>query len=185
MKLVVGLGNPERKYHKTRHNVGFRVLERLAKRYGVGKPRAKFQGEVVEASIDSEKMLLLCPHTYMNNSGNSVQPAVDFYKLKMDELLVVCDDFNLSLGQLRFRAKGSAGGQKGLADIIRRLGSDQFSRLRVGIGSPPEHYDVSDFVLSHFSKSEAPEIEEAMGRSCDAVASWARHGIEYSMNQYN
>ena len=185
MKLVVGLGNPDRKYKKTRHNVGFRVLQEVAKNYAVGKPKAKFQGELVEAKIGSEKLLLLCPHTYMNNSGNSVQPACDFYKLKMDELLVVCDDFNFSFGILRFRAKGSAGGQKGLADIIRRLGSDRFSRLRVGIGSPPEHYDVADFVLSQFTKSEAPEIEETIGRSCEAVASWARHGIEYSMNQYN
>src|SRR5690606_38343489 len=116
-------------YVETRHNVGFEVAAALAKQYGQSQPKVRFQGEVVEASIGGEKVLLLCPHTFMNRSGGSVRPAVDFYKLAPAEVLVVSDDFNLPLAQLRFRAKGSAGGQKGLADVIRCLGTEEIPRL--------------------------------------------------------
>src|ERR671924_550829 len=112
MKLIVGLGNPGRKYAGTRHNIGFDVLAELARKHGQAPPRAKFQGEVAEAAIEGEKVLLLTPLTYMNLSGSSVQPARDFYKLTNDDILVICDDFNLPLGKLRMRRKGSAGGQK-------------------------------------------------------------------------
>ena len=134
MKLIVGLGNPGRKYEGTRHNVGYEVLRRLAERFGSGSPRTRFQGETVDAELAGDKVLLLCPRTYMNLSGSSVQPARDFYKLENSELLIVCDDFNLPISKIRLRVAGSAGGQKGLADIIRRLGSDEVPRLRVGIG---------------------------------------------------
>src|SRR6185295_497228 len=119
MKLVVGLGNPGRRYQGTRHNVGFLVLEELARRHGQGKPKSSFQGETVEAAMAGEKTLLLAPHTFMNRSGSSVVQARDFYKLTNEEVLIVCDDFALPVGKLRFRPKGSAGGQNGLADIIR------------------------------------------------------------------
>ena len=185
MKLVVGLGNPERKYHGTRHNVGFLVLAELARRFGSGRPKAKFHGEVVEAELGGEKALLLSPLTYMNRSGTSVQEAWSFYKLTGEQLLVVCDDLNLPLAKLRFRAQGSSGGQKGLADIIRRLGSEEFSRLRIGIGSPMEDWDSADYVLSKFNKKETIEIEEAVCRAADAVDVWAREGIENCMNRYN
>jgi PTH1 family peptidyl-tRNA hydrolase len=185
VKLVVGLGNPERRYEGTRHNVGFAVLAELARKYGISRPRSRFQGEVVEVDLEGEKALLLSPVTYMNNSGASVQMARDFYKIPEEQLLVVCDDFNLPLAKLRFRAKGSSGGQKGLADIIRRLGNDQFPRLRIGIGSPPEGWDAADYVLSKFTREELPEIEKAVSRAADAVAVWAREGIEHCMNQFN
>jgi PTH1 family peptidyl-tRNA hydrolase len=148
MKLIVGLGNPGRKYAKTRHNVGFHVAAELAHRYGQARARSKFRGEMVEAAIDGHKVVVLCPHTYMNRSGSSVLEARDFFKVELADLLVVSDDFNLPLARLRFRAKGSSGGQKGLQDIIRCLGTDQFSRLRMGIGAPPANWDVADFVLS-------------------------------------
>ncbi len=135
MKLVVGLGNPGRKYQVTRHNVGFEVLAAMARKYAAGPVRSKFEGEVSEVIQGDCRALLLCPLTYMNRSGLSVCAAYDFYKLELPQLLVVCDDFNLPLGKLRFRPSGSAGGQKGLADIIQRLGSDQFARLRIGIGA--------------------------------------------------
>ena len=185
MKLVVGLGNPGRKYEQTRHNVGFEVLAELARLFASGPGRANFQGETTDVNLKGERAVLLAPHTFMNKSGTSVVRARDFYKLDNRDLLVVCDDFNLPLAKLRFRAKGSAGGQKGLEDIIRSLGGDDFCRLRVGIGSPPEGWDAADYVLGKFSKAERSEIDVAIGKAADAVVVWARDGIESCMNQYN
>jgi PTH1 family peptidyl-tRNA hydrolase len=185
MKLVVGLGNPGRKYQGTRHNIGYLVLAELARKFGGGTPKAKFHGETVEADLKGHKALLLSPTTFMNLSGLSVQEAKTFYKIADEDLIVVCDDLNLPVAKLRIRAKGSAGGQKGLEDIIRRLGSEDFARLRIGIGSPPEGWDWADYVLSKFSKEELPDIEEAVWKAADAVALWAGAGIETCMNQYN
>ncbi len=185
MKMVVGLGNPGRKYWETRHNVGFNLIDELSRRHSCGFPRARFQGETADVDIDGEKLLLLRPHTYMNRSGESVQQARDFFKLENSDVLVVCDDFSLPLGKLRVRTKGSAGGQKGLADIIQRLGTELFPRLRIGIGSPPPEWDPADFVLSKFAQDEVPFIKEATTRAADAVKVWLQSGIEVCMNQYN
>lgn len=185
MKLIVGLGNVGRKYDGTRHNVGFEVLNRLAARFGDGATRDKFHGQVMDATIAGERVLLLWPHTLMNRSGRSVQSALEFYKLEPAELLVVCDDFNLSLGKLRFRSRGSSGGNNGLEDVIGRLRTDQFSRLRVGIGPVPENWDAADFVLSHFQASQREEIDPAIARAADGAECWATQGIEESMNQFN
>ncbi len=185
MKLVVGLGNPGRKYQGTRHNIGFAVLDELARQHATSLPKANFQGEVIEANLGGEKGLLLWPHTYMNLSGASVLAARDFYKLNQEELLIICDDFHLPLAKLRLRPQGSAGGQKGLADIIRRLGSEQFPRLRIGVGELPAGWDAADFVLSKFKKDETSEIEVAVGRAADAVIRWAREGLGPVMNQIN
>ena len=185
MKLVVGLGNPGRKYEGTRHNVGFRVVAELTRKYAQGKPKQAFQGEIVEAKLEAEKALLLCPHTLMNLSGASVLAARDFYKIVDEDLLVIGDDFHLPLGKLRFRSSGSSGGQKGLENIIRRLGTDQIPRLRIGIGEPPEGREAADYVLGRFSKAEQGDIEEAIWRAADAVVVWAREGLAVSMNRYN
>lgn len=185
MKLVVGLGNPGRKYEGTRHNVGFRVAAEFAKRHGTANAKRAFQGELVEATIDAEKLLLLCPHTLMNLSGGSVLEARDFYRIPHDELLIVSDDLNLPLGKLRFRKSGSSGGQKGLKDIICRLGTDEISRLRIGIGSPPPGRDAADFVLGRFTKDEKTEVEIAIGRAADAVEIWIREGTAVAMNRFN
>jgi PTH1 family peptidyl-tRNA hydrolase len=185
MKLVVGLGNPGRKYVGTRHNIGFDVLAELARRHGQSKPKVSFQGEVVDATLEGDKAILLCPHTFMNRSGASVILARDFYKLTNDDLLVICDDFSLPAGKLRFRAKGSSGGQKGLEDIIRCLGTEQFGRLRIGIGPLPDRWDAADFVLGKFTKDEQPEIDLAVVLAADAVAAWARHGIDHCMAKFN
>jgi PTH1 family peptidyl-tRNA hydrolase len=131
------------------------------------------------------KALLLCPQTYMNRSGSSVLAARDFYKIDHADLLVVCDDFNLPLAKLRVRSRGSAGGQRGLQDIIRRLGTDEFPRLRIGIGTPPPSWDAADFVLSKFAKDEEPAMDAAVCRAADAVVAWATQGIATAMNQYN
>lgn len=185
MKLIVGLGNPGRKYVGTRHNIGWEVLADLHHRLGAGRPRAKFQGEVVETNVDGTRVLLLSPLTYMNGSGASVLAARDFYKIEDENLIVVCDDFHLPLAKLRFRTKGSAGGQKGLADVIRRLGSEEFSRLRFGIGSPPPQWDVADYVLSKFTEEDRGEIGLTVKTASSALLDWVRHGTEYCMNRYN
>jgi peptidyl-tRNA hydrolase, PTH1 family len=185
MKLVVGLGNPGRKYQGTRHNVGFEVAAELARRYGTDKPRAKFQGEVVQASVAGEKVTLLCPATYMNLSGASVLAARDFFKIDHEDILIVCDDIHLPLAKLRIRTKGSSGGQKGLGDVIRRLGGGELARLRIGVGSTPEGWDAAGHVLGKFGKQERVEVEEAVFRAADAVVVWIRHGIADCMNQYN
>ena len=149
MKMVVGLGNPGQKYNGTRHNVGFDVIAELARRFDVGRPKSKFNGEIAETRIQDEKTILICPLTFMNLSGQTVRAAVDFYKLELADLLVICDDFNLALGRIRLKARGSAGGQNGLDDIIQRLGSKDFSRLRLGIGQPPPNWEVSNLSLIH------------------------------------
>jgi len=185
MKLVVGLGNPGRKYRDTRHNLGYVVAAQLAGKYATGPVKTKFQGECAEAIVEGQKALLLTPTTYMNQSCASVLAARDFYKISAEDLLVVCDDLHLPPGRLRVRVGGSAGGQKGLEDIIRRLATDEFPRLRIGIGSPPEDWDWADFVLSKFQPEEIPLMEQAMTRAVEAVAVWARDGIQTCMNQFN
>jgi len=185
MKLVVGLGNPGRQYEGTRHNVGYLVAAELARRCGGGVPKARFHGAMVEGELGGQKVLLLSPTTYMNLSGASVQEAKNFFKLADEDLLVVCDDMNLPLGKLRFRPRGSSGGQKGLENIIQQLGTEEFSRLRIGVGTAPEGWDWADYVLSKFAPEEVPLIEQAVARAADAVADWAREGIEFCMNQYN
>lgn len=185
MKLIVGLGNVGRKYERTRHNVGFAILDALIERYPGDAGKEKFDGRIVERAVAGEKILLLWPHTLMNRSGQSVGAAVDFYQLPLADLLVVGDDFNLPLGKLRFRSEGSAGGQKGLGDILRRLGSQQVSRLRIGIGPVPEEWDPADFVLGKFDKDERPAIEETILRATDGVECWVTNGIATSMNKFN
>ena len=185
MKLVVGLGNPGRKYEGTRHNIGWAVLARLADEYGTSRPKSKFQGEVIEARVGNAPALFLAPHTYMNRSGRSVAEAKNFFKIDDEDLLVICDDFNLPLAKLRFRGQGSSGGQNGLADIIRALGHDQFGRLRVGVGELPDRWDAADFVLSKFTKDEKPEVDDVVARASQAVEVWASEGMGDAMNRFN
>ncbi|NOZ40310.1 MAG: aminoacyl-tRNA hydrolase [Planctomycetes bacterium] len=185
MKLIVGLGNPGGKYEGTRHNIGFEVVEQSARRHGADAGRKKFDGELQECLIGSERTLLLRPHTFMNLSGRSVRQAVDFYKIETEDLLLVCDDFHLDLGVLRLRGRGSDGGQKGLADTIRQLGTDQFARLRVGIGPVPDRWNAADFVLGKFAKTEQKTLESEIIRICDAVDAWVSQGITAAMNGFN
>jgi PTH1 family peptidyl-tRNA hydrolase len=203
MKMVVGLGNPGRKYESTRHNIGFAVVREVARRHAVGQSKTSFQAELTEAAVPSsraagnlrdstnssaaekQKILLLLPQTFMNLSGNSVVRARDFYKLTNEELLIVCDDFNLPLAKLRIRSAGSAGGQKGLADVIRCLGTDEVPRLRIGVGPVPENWDPVDFVLGKFTAEESKEIDFAIQRAADAIVDWATEGLAACMNRYN
>ena len=181
----MGLGNPGRRYQETRHNVGYRILAELAKRYGTSPPRDRFRGEVVEADLAGQGTLLLSPTTFMNLSGTSVAEAVRFYKLPCEELLVLCDDLNLPVGKLRLRGGGSSGGQKGLDNIIARLGTEEFPRLRVGIGTAPAGWDWAAYVLSKFSPAEMVVIDEAVALAADATVSWAHDGLAACMSRYN
>ena len=185
MKLVVGLGNPGAKYNGTRHNVGYEVVERLSDKFGPVKFRRQFDGRIGDVTIAGERTLLLMPETYMNLSGRSVQPALAFYKISPEQLLVLCDDLNLPVGKIRIRARGSDGGQKGLRSIAEQLGTTDYPRLRVGIGSPPPGRDAADFVLSRFRSEERSDIDEAIERAVDAVAVWCESGIEPCMNRFN
>ena len=185
MKIVVGLGNPGREYDGTRHNVGFEVLALIAQRFDVGRPKAKFKAEVAEVSIKNQKTILLSPLTYMNLSGQSVRAALDFYKLPLSDVLVICDDITLEVAKLRFRPSGSAGGQNGLKNIIQQLGSQDFGRLRVGVGKTPPNWNASDFVLGKFGADERSEMDLGISRAANAVEAWIEHGIEAAMNQFN
>lgn len=185
MKIVVGLGNPGRKYAGTRHNVGFEVLRRLAQSHGGGAVWTKFEAELCDVQIRGEKLLLLAPQTFMNLSGRAVRAAVDFYKVELDDLLVVSDDLNLETGRLRLRGAGSAGGQKGIQNIIDHLGSQQFARLRIGIGRPPGRMDASSYVLQKFSSADREVIDVAVVTAAEGIATWTREGLQAAMNSLN
>lgn len=185
MKIVVGLGNPGRKYAGTRHNVGFDVVHVLAERNAGERWRSRFEAETSEIQIGGERVLLVAPQTFMNLSGRSVRSVVDFFKIPLSDLLVISDDLNLGCGQLRMRASGSAGGQKGIQNIIDQLGTQLFPRLRIGIGRPGGSVSTVDYVLQTFAKSERPAIDHAVDRAELAVAKWITDGIDVAMGQFN
>ncbi len=185
MKLIVGLGNPGKKYDETRHNVGFEVIDELARRWQAEAAREKHHGLLAESSFGGEKVLLLRPLTYMNLSGVSVRAVADFYKLPTEDLIVICDDFHLLRGKLRMRPEGSAGGQNGLSNIIQQLSSQQFARLRVGIGPVPERWNAADFVLGKFSRDEREEMDKVVCHAAKAVECWVAEGAGSTMNQFN
>jgi PTH1 family peptidyl-tRNA hydrolase len=185
MKVIVGLGNPGKKYQGTRHNIGFEVLTTLAGRLQVDRVQQRFKAETATTLIGGTRVLLVSPLTYMNLSGQSVKRVVDFFKLDLTDLILICDDMSLDLGRLRLRTGGSAGGQKGLADTIEKLGTDQFPRLRIGIGRPPNSIDPATFVLQSFASREKPEMEIACQRAADALETWVKEGIAAAMNRFN
>ncbi|MFA0782519.1 aminoacyl-tRNA hydrolase [Fervidibacter sacchari] len=184
-RLIVGIGNPGPEYAKTRHNVGFRVLDALAKRLKVSKQEARFRGIYAVAQVEDLRVGLLKPLTYVNLSGQSVGEAVKQLNLQPEQILVVLDDAQLPLGKLRMRPKGSSGGHKGLQSIIDALQTEEIPRLRVGIGSPPEGVDMVTFVLSPFEDDEEPIIGEAVERAADAAIVWATEGINAAMQKFN
>jgi PTH1 family peptidyl-tRNA hydrolase len=189
--IIVGLGNPGDRYRATRHNVGFRVLEQLAERWGRPAFRSKFAGEL--ATVESrgkhgpEKHYLLKPQTYMNVSGDSVQPAMAFFRLSPADLLVVHDELDLPFGRLLLKSGGGSGGHNGLKSITARLGTDAYKRLRVGIGRPPADFrgDVADFVLQAFPPPEDAALIELLDRASDAVEMLLDEGMEAAMNRVN
>jgi PTH1 family peptidyl-tRNA hydrolase len=186
MKLIVGLGNPGQKYEMTRHNLGFMLIDRLFEKAGAYRFRDEAAAQVAPIDLAGERVLLVKPQTFMNLSGNAVRPLLDKYgEAEAANLIVACDDVALPFGMLRVRARGSAGGQKGLQSIIERIGSQDFPRLRLGI--KPEHSvnNLPDFVLSQIPKRERLQLEQVMDRAADAVETILKDGIERAMSLFN
>ncbi len=184
LKVVVGLGNPGRRYAGTRHNVGYAVVDSLMESPHASRLSARFPAEMGELREGPWRVLLVKPETFMNLSGRCVREVLDFYQLPCEDLLVVCDDLNLSLGKLRFRARGSHGGHNGLRDIQNHLGTTEYARLRIGVGSPGER-DVVDYVLGRFGPTEQAIMDDAVRTAAQAVMVWVERGTEACMNQYN
>ena len=184
--LLVCLGNPGDKYENTRHNVGFMVADEAAERQDKPIQRLRFKALTNILTISGEKVLVMKPITYMNLSGEAVRPAADFYKIPPERVLVVSDDTALALGRLRIRKKGSAGGHNGLKSIIQHLGTDQFPRLRVGVGEKPHpDYDLADWVLSKFAGEDKKAIDAAVKRAADAIECILAEGIDRGMGKFN
>ena len=184
--LIVGLGNPGKEYAETRHNAGCIALETLARKLGVTPDRLKFKGQCGEAVIGDRRVLLLFPLTFMNNSGESVAEAMRFYKLTPDRLVVMSDDISLPVGTVRIRRKGSDGGQKGLRSIISHIGSDDFARIKIGVGQKPHpDYDLAAWVLSRFTAQEKPLLQTAAEHAADAACLIAQGDIDGAMNQFS
>jgi len=183
VKIVVGLGNPGREYAATRHNVGFMVVNRLAKLAGATAVKKRFRSEIVEGMLDGEKFVLVAPQTYMNLSGHAVREVVNWYHLPPEDLILVADDLDLPFGTLRMRARGSAGGHNGLASIFEQLGTQEITRLKIGIGRGPG--SAYSRVLTRFSPEEEKELPELIERAAAGVRLWAREGVIAAMNEVN
>jgi PTH1 family peptidyl-tRNA hydrolase len=184
-RIIVGLGNPGREYAKHRHNVGFMIVDRLADQHHLKFNRMMNKAIIALGEIAGHKVLVAKPQTFMNLSGESVGPLVKFYKAALGDLLVIYDELDLPLGQLRMRPKGSAGGHNGMKSIIARLGSDAFPRLRVGIGRPPGRRDPKDYVLEDFTADELAVLEPAFERAIAGIQRWLTDGIDNAMNFIN
>ncbi len=186
MYLIVGLGNPEKRYNGTRHNVGFGVIDYLSEKYDIDLTEMKFKGMYGKGRIGNEKVILLKPLTYMNLSGESVRPVADYFKIDTEsELIVISDDIELDPGVIRVRPGGSAGGHNGLKNIIALLGHDKFSRVRVGVGKKPPRIDLADWVLGHFDDEDTVYIKEAIEHAADAVSVIMEADVNAAMNKWN
>ena len=185
MLIIAGLGNPGREYENTRHNAGFMVLDALADKLGADISERKHKALCGKAVIGGQKVILLKPQTYMNSSGESIRAAADYYKVPPEDILVIYDDISLAPGQLRIRAKGSAGGHNGIKSIIAHLGTQEFPRVKVGIGEKPPRMDLADYVLGHFSEGEKRIMADAVKEAADAVCEIVNMGIEQAMNDHN
>lgn len=185
MHIIIGLGNPTREYQATRHNVGFDAITRISDDYRIPLDFKKHKAICGKGYIEGEKVILAQPQTYMNLSGESVRELVDFYKAAPEEIIIIYDDISLAVGQLRLRSKGSAGGHNGIKSIISHLGTQEFPRIKVGVGDKPKGWDLADYVLSRFHNDEQPIIREALKNTSDAVRAILKDGMESAMNIYN
>lgn len=186
MFIIVGLGNPSKEYEGTRHNVGFEVIDKLAEKYNISVDIKKHRAFIGKGMIEGQKVILAKPQTYMNLSGESVRSLLDYYKAdEEEELLVIYDDISLDNGQIRIRAKGSAGGHNGIKNIIAHLGGQTFLRIKVGVGEKPPKYDLADYVLGHFSKAEQEMMDEGYKKAVHAAELIIQGKITETMNEYN
>ncbi len=186
MFVIVGLGNPEKKYFDTRHNVGFATIDALSDKYNIGLTETKFKAVYGKGRIGNERVILVKPLTYMNLSGEAVAPICNYFKVDTkSELIVISDDVELDVGKIRVRPKGSAGGHNGLKNIIAQLGHDEFSRVRVGVGKKPKEWDMVDWVLGHFEGEDATSIKEGIEDAAGAVLEIIENGTDSAMNKFN
>ena len=185
MYLIAGLGNPTREYEKTRHNVGFEAIDILADKAGTTVTVKKHKALYGKGYIGGQKVILAKPQTYMNLSGESIREIADFYKIEPENIIILCDDINLSEGQLRIRLKGSAGGHNGLKNIISHLGTQEFPRIRIGVGEKPRGMDLADYVLGRFPKEQQAVMEEAYRDAAEAACMMIEDGADAAMNHYN
>lgn len=185
VKIIVGLGNPGSRYHLTRHNVGFWLTDQLSKKWTIPVEKHKFQAKIGEGHFCGEKIILVKPQTFMNRSGETVRPLVEYFQCALDDLLVVHDEMALEPGVLRLRGKGSAGGHNGLKSVISHLGTEEFPRLRIGVGPSPPGFDAADYVLQVLGRDDEAVLQEAVVRAADAVRTWVEDGIDKSMSTFN
>lgn len=185
MKLIIGLGNPGKPYENTRHNIGFEVIDALAVKWGAPLNQMKFNGMYASVHRPEGKVILLKPLTYMNLSGESVRPLMDYFDIDVEDIIVIYDDLDLETGKLRLRGKGSAGGHNGIKSLIQHLGTQEFNRIRVGVNRPPAGMKVADYVLSKFSKDDQPIVQDAINKSVDAVEVSLSKKFLDVMNQFN
>ena len=185
MYIIAGLGNPEKKYDGTRHNIGFRMLDAVADRYGIDVGERKHKGLVGKGVIGGEKVILAKPMTYMNLSGDCIRAVADYYKVEPQNIIVLFDDISLDVGKIRIRKKGSAGGHNGIKSIIAQLGTDDFPRLKFGVGDKPSGSDLVEHVLGRFNRVDEKKVSDEMSRVCDAVECMVTEGMDAAMNKYN
>ncbi len=185
MKAIIGLGNPGKDYQRTRHNLGFMAVDEIAKSLNVNLTKIKFKSVYADINYKGEKILLVKPQTYMNNSGEAVRDLMNFYKLNPEDIIVIYDDVDIEFAGVRVRMKGSGGSHNGMKSIITQIKSDQFPRIRVGVGKKHQSQDLANFVLSAFSKDEMDEIEIAIKNAGEAALTFVSKGIDIAMNAYN
>ncbi len=185
MYLIIGLGNPEEEYGRTRHNMGFNVINKLSNKYGIEVNKKKFDGLCGDGMIEGEKVILLKPQTYMNLSGKSIVQVVNFYKIPLENVIVIYDDIDIEPGLIRIRKKGSSGSHNGMKSVIAELGSGEFARIRVGIGKPKHEGDMINYVIGAVPEEEQKELENGVERAKEAVIEILRSGIDTSMNKFN
>jgi PTH1 family peptidyl-tRNA hydrolase len=183
--LVIGLGNPGREYRDTRHNFGFMMIDRIAVRLNARGMKVQSKAIVMDARHGDKKLILAKPQTFMNLSGQSVQGLAHFYRISNENLIILSDDLDLPFGTLRIRASGGPGGQRGLGNILEKLGSKEVPRLRIGIGRPPGRMDPAAYVLQNFSRDEQKSVSEILDRGADAVFAFVDHGLNKAMNEFN
>ncbi|HDR7795019.1 TPA: aminoacyl-tRNA hydrolase [Bacillus luti] len=185
MKLIVGLGNPGREYELTRHNIGFMAIDELAKRWNISLNEQKFKGVFGAGFVNGEKVILLKPLTYMNLSGESIRPLMDYYKIDVEDFVVMYDDLDIPVGKLRLRMKGSAGGHNGVKSTISHLGTQEFQRIRMGIDRPKNGMKVVDYVLGRFTSEEIPDVNYSIEKAADACEEWLNKPFLQIMNTFN